>query len=79
MRSQSGEYNCTLEHSIGSGPASRYIVTRHASVTIDVQCEEYSMHIMLLHAALPVELYFITCMYAMDILFKNSVPCLLIA
>ena len=44
MRSQSGVYNCTLEHSIGSGSAPLYIVTRHAVVTINVQCEEYSMH-----------------------------------
>ena len=40
MRSQSGVYNCTLEHSIGSGSTPRYIVTRSAVVTINVQCEE---------------------------------------
>ena len=39
MRSQSGVYNCTLEHSIGSGSAPRYIVTRSAVVTINVQCK----------------------------------------
>ena len=46
MRSQSGVYNCTLEHSIGSGSAPRYIVTRSAAVTIDVQCElmKYPSH-----------------------------------
>ena len=39
MRSQSGVYNCTLEYSIGSGSAPRYIVTRSAVVTINVQSE----------------------------------------
>ena len=39
MRSQSGVYNCTLEHSIGSGSAPRYIVTRSAAVTVNVQSE----------------------------------------
>ena len=41
MRNESGEYNCSFTHSIGSGSAPRYIVTRHASVTINVQCEEF--------------------------------------
>ena len=39
MWSQSGVYNCTLEYSIGSGSAPRYIVTRSAVVTINVQSE----------------------------------------
>ena len=46
MRIQSGVYNCTLEHSIGSGSAPHYIVTRSDVVTINVQCElmKYSSH-----------------------------------
>ena len=46
MRSQSGVYNCTLEHSIGSGSAPRFIVTRSAVVIINVQCElmKYPSH-----------------------------------
>ena len=44
--SQSGVYYCTLEHSIGSGSAPRYIATRSAVVTINVQCElmKYSIN-----------------------------------
>ena len=36
MRNESGDYNCTLTHNIGTVP---YVVTRHAVVTINVQCE----------------------------------------
>ena len=36
MRNESGDYNCTLRHEIGTVP---YNVTRHAVVTINVQCE----------------------------------------
>ena len=36
MRNESGDYNCTLMHDIGTIP---YVVTRHAVVTINVQCE----------------------------------------
>ena len=39
MRNQSGVYNCTLVHSIGSGGMPRYFATRSAAVTINVQCE----------------------------------------
>ena len=44
MRNESGVYNCTLEHSIGSGSAPRYIVTRSAAVTINVQSESYKLY-----------------------------------
>ena len=36
MRNESGDYNCTLTHNIGTVP---YVVTRYAVVTINVQCE----------------------------------------
>ena len=39
VQSQSGVYNCTLEYSIGSGSAPRYIVTRSAVVTVNVLSE----------------------------------------
>ena len=59
MLSQSGEYSCTLEHSIGSGRAPRYNVTRSATVTINVQCELY---IITLVKVVKIYALFLHCM-----------------
>ena len=38
MRNESGDYNCTLTHNIGM-----LAVTRHGTVTINVQCESFNV------------------------------------
>ena len=40
MRNESGDYNCTLTHNIGTG---MFTVTRRGTVTINVQCESFNV------------------------------------
>ena len=40
MRNESGDYNCTLTHNIGT---DMFAVTRRGTVTINVQCESLNV------------------------------------